>query len=208
MQLLAKTADYLALTYAILYFPAPFFWLLIHPFIRFWRRFGTRSFWIALPVWMTSATMLLLLRHRIFAERFSRNLLTTIAGLILLGLGLWIGRRVHRNFGLKRLGGLHEMNPVRYGRTVVSHGIYARLRHPRYVEYMISFVGFALLTEAGGIFVLAIVTILMYVIVAPLEERELCEHYGSEYEAYTRAVPRFFPHLRPRARPDRRGSSL
>jgi len=48
-----------------------------------------------------------------------------------------------------------------------------------------------------GIFLLAILTILLYLIVAPLEERQLREHYGSEYEGYARAVPRFLPRLRP-----------
>jgi len=52
-----------------------------------------------------------------------------------------------------------------------------------------------------GIFLLAIVTILLYLIVAPLEERELREHYGPEYEAYARDVPRFLPRLRRPFRP-------
>ena len=61
---------------------------------------------------------------------------------------------------------------------------------------MLTFTGLAVLTGAGGIFLLAIVTVLMYQIVAPLEERELRQHYGAEYESYTRLVPRFLPRLR------------
>jgi protein-S-isoprenylcysteine O-methyltransferase Ste14 len=188
--------DAVALIYAVAFFPAPFFWLIVHPAIRFWRRFGNRSFWVALPLWTLSGTLLVLLRHRIFAERVSRNALTTIAGAALIALALWIGHHVHRRLGLQRLAGLPEVNPGRYPGGVVRTGIYARVRHPRYLEYMLSFVGLALLTGAVGIFLLAIITILLYLIVAPLEERELREHYGPEYEAYARDVPRFLPRLR------------
>ena len=190
------TVDAVALVYAIVVFPAPFFWLIVHPAIRFWRRFGNRSFWVALPLWTSSGTLLVLLRHRIFAERIGRNPLTTIAGAALIALALWIGHHVHRRLGLQRLAGLPEMNPGRYPGGVVRTGIYARVRHPRYLEYMLTFAGLALLTGAVGIFLLAIITILLYLIVAPLEERELREHYGPEYEAYARDVPRFLPRLR------------
>jgi protein-S-isoprenylcysteine O-methyltransferase Ste14 len=63
---------------------------------------------------------------------------------------------------------------------------------------MLIFWGFAFVTSALGIFVLAIVSVLMYLIVTPLEERELRQQYGSEYEAYCRAVPRFILRLRPK----------
>jgi len=201
MAWLSKGIDVAALLYAILFFPAPFLWLIVHPAIRFWRRFGTRSLWIALPLWTFSATFLVLLRHRIFDERVSRNALTAIAGVALIGLAVWIGHHVHRRLGLQRLAGLPEVNPGRYPGGVVRAGIYARVRHPRYLEYMLTFVGLALLTGAVGIFLLAIITILLYLIVAPLEERELREHYGPEYEAYAREVPRFLPRLRRPFRP-------
>ncbi len=188
--------DALALSYAILYFPAPVFWLMIHPAIHFWRRFGNRSFWIALPLWVFSGTALVLLRHRIFAQRLGRNVFTWILGSGLVALGLWIGGRVHREFGLRRLAGLPEMQPGRYPGGVVSAGIYSYVRHPRYLEYMLTFVGLALLTGAMGIFLLAIVTILLYLTVAPIEEAELLEQYGSQYEEYVRTVPRFLPSLR------------
>jgi protein-S-isoprenylcysteine O-methyltransferase Ste14 len=65
---------------------------------------------------------------------------------------------------------------------------------------MISFWGWALLTGAAGVFVLAIAAVMMYSIVAPLEERELREYHGEEYAEYQRAVPRFIPRLRRTAR--------
>jgi len=185
--------DALAFVYALLFFPAPFFWLIIHPAIHFWRRFGNRSFWVALPVWAVSAAGLIVLAPSLYASRLPRNAFTASLGALLVVAGLAIGRHVQRVFGLRRLGGLPEVNPSRYRGGVVRTGLYARMRHPRYAEYMISFLGWALLTGAAGIFALAIVTILMYFIVASFEERELREHYGEEYISYARAVPRFVP---------------
>jgi protein-S-isoprenylcysteine O-methyltransferase Ste14 len=198
---LQKGLDALALVIAILYFPIPLFWLSIHPAIRFWRRFGNRSFWIALPVWLISATALVLLRHRIFSAHFHRSPLLWVLGSAFVLLAVWIDHLVHREFGLKRLAGLPEMSPGRYPEGVVSSGIYAYVRHPRYLEVMLMFVGLALLSGGVGFFSLAIVTILLYQIVAPLEERELREHYGPQYEAYARAVPRFVPRPWRKAKP-------
>ncbi len=191
-----KALDALALTYAILFFPAPFFWLIIHPAIRFWRRFGSRSLWVALPVWLMFGLTLVLLRGRIFSLRLGRNLWTVVVGLGLIALAYRIDRRVREQFTLRRLVGIPEMEPNRNVRGVVRNGIYARVRHPRYLVYMLTFWGLAFVTSALGVFMLAIVSVLMYLIVAPLEERELRQQYGSEYEAYCRAVPRFIPRLR------------
>ncbi len=68
-----------------------------------------------------------------------------------------------------------------------------RVRRPRYADIIVGFIAFGLLAGGEGIFVLAFVTFLLYLIVTPLEERELREQYGSEYEAYARKVPRFLP---------------
>lgn len=76
MYLLAKTRDCLALLYAILYFPAPFFWLIIYPLIGFWCRFGNRSFWIALPLWLISAAALILPRAAPLRRAFWRATLS------------------------------------------------------------------------------------------------------------------------------------
>ena len=61
-----------------------------------------------------------------------------------------------------------------------------------------TFWGLAFLTGAQGIFLLAILTVVMYLIVTPIEERELRNEYGPEYDSYAQAVPRFVPRLRKR----------
>jgi protein-S-isoprenylcysteine O-methyltransferase Ste14 len=196
--MLTSAIDGLAFAYVLLFFPAPIFWMIIHPGIRFWRRFGNRSFFVALGVWGVCGAALVHERHALFSQRLGRNPFTWMAGLALLGIVFWINRQVHHQFSLRRLAGFPELNPERHPGGVVRSGIYSRLRHPRYVEFMLSFLALGLLTGALGIFVLAIVTVLLYLIVAPLEEQELREHYGAEYDAYTREVPRFVPRLRRR----------
>ena len=195
-----RTIDWLAVAYAALYFPVPVYWLLIHPAIGFWRRIGYRSFWIALPVWILIGVPLALLENSLFLHRLPRNAATYAVGVALLALSLWISHQVHQEFSLKKLAGLPELNPAHHLRGVVGTGIYARVRHPRYANIILGFIAFGLLTGAAGIFLLAIVSFLMYLIVAPLEERELREQYGSEYEAYARTVPRFLPRFRRKVR--------
>jgi protein-S-isoprenylcysteine O-methyltransferase Ste14 len=190
-----KALDGLALVYALLFFPVPVFWLILHSRIHFWRRFGNRAFLVVLPVWLVPGIVLVFLRHAIFSQRIDRSALTWFLGAGILTLGVWTNRQVHRQFSLRRLAGLPEIDRGRPDSFVVCEGIYARVRHPRYMEFMLSFLGLAFLTGAAGIFLLAFVSVLLYLIVAPLEEQELRESYGAEYEAYARSVPRFLPRL-------------
>jgi protein-S-isoprenylcysteine O-methyltransferase Ste14 len=201
MTALGTTLDIAAFLYALVFFPAPFFWLVIHPAIDIWRRQGTRAYWVAVPVWVGVDAWLVVFRHELFAQRVGRNVLTWILGATLLVVAFWLNRHVHRQFSLRRIIGLPELKPERGRGAVVRSGVYAHIRHPRYLVFMVSFTGLALLTGAAGIFALAIATVLMYLIVAPLEERELRDHYGGEYEAYAREVPRFIPGLRRRIKP-------
>jgi protein-S-isoprenylcysteine O-methyltransferase Ste14 len=197
---LTKTIDWLAVVYIALYFPVPVYWLVIHPAVGFWRRVGYRSFWIALPVWLLFGLPLIFAGDSLLVWRFPRNAATYCLGTVLLALNFWVGRQVHQKFSFKKLAGLPEVNPAHNLQGIVSTGIYAKIRHPRYANIILGFVAFGLLTGTPGIFLLAFVTFLLYLIVTPLEERELREQYGSDYEAYARSVPRFVPYFcrRPR----------
>lgn len=195
MTLLLQIVDYLALFYLILLLWIPFFWFVFHPAIRFWRRLGNRAFWVALPVWLIFAAGIPMARHQLFARRVERSALTWAAGTLLFVLANWLDSQTRHTFGWRRLAGLTELNPQHRLCGVVRAGVYGRVRHPRYLLYMLMILSMALLTGAVPIFLLAILNILMYQILAPLEERELLDQYGPQYEAYRQMVPRFVPRL-------------
>ena len=187
--------DYIALFYLVLLLWIPFYWFVFHPAIRFWRRLGNRAFWVALPVWLIFAAGIIIARHELFARRLERNALTWAVGGVLFFVASWLDVQTRHAFGWRRLVGLPELNPQHRLCGVIRTGVYARVRHPRYLLYMLMILSMAFLTGAPAIFLLAFLNILMYQILAPLEERKLLDQYGPQYEDYRRSVPRFVPHL-------------
>jgi len=187
--------DVVAFFYLIMILWIPFFWFVFHIGIRYWRRFGNRSFWVALPVWLGVGVGLILTRHWIFARRLERNALTWIGGGGLFFIAGWLEGQTRRTLGLRRLARLPELHPEHPSGGIARRGVYSRIRHPRYLFYMLVLFSLALLTGATAIFLLAILNVLMYHILAPLEERELLEQYGPPYEAYRQSVPRFLPRM-------------
>ena len=187
--------DYIALFYLALLLWIPFYWLVFHAALRFWRRLGNRAFWMALPVWLIFVAGIILTRHELLARRLERNALTWAVGGILFLVASWLDVQTRHAFGWRRLAGLPELHPQHPLCGVIRTGIYARVRHPRYVLYMLMILSMGFLTGAPAIFLLAFLNILMYQILAPLEERKLLDQHGPEYEDYRRLVPRFVPHL-------------
>lgn len=81
---------------------------------------------------------------------------------------------------------------------MLKEGIYASVRHPRYVAVIVGIAAFALFVNYLGIYVFTVLTVPALWLVVILEERELTERYGQEYAQYQREVPMFFPRFRPR----------
>ncbi len=187
--------DDLALFYLVMLLWIPFFWFVFHPAIAFWRRMGHRAFGVALPVWVIFAVGIIAARHELFARRLERNVLTWTMGGALFIVASWLDAQTRHAFGWRRLVGLTELNPQHRLCGVVRAGVYGRLRHPRYLLYMLMILSMAFLTGAPAIFLLAFLNILLYQILAPLEERKLLDQYGPQYDDYRRSVPRFVPHL-------------
>jgi len=76
---------------------------------------------------------------------------------------------------------------------LATGGIYARMRHPQYVGFVLILFGFLL--QWPTILTLAMFPVLvyMYVRLARREEREVEAAFGDEYRRYAAATPAFFP---------------
>ncbi|CAJ0889298.1 hypothetical protein R77569_03963 [Ralstonia mannitolilytica] len=78
---------------------------------------------------------------------------------------------------------------------LATTGIYARVRHPQYVAFILIMAGF--LFQWPTLLTVAMFPILvwMYVRLAKSEEAEALAEFGPEYAAYRDQTPAFFPRL-------------
>lgn len=73
--------------------------------------------------------------------------------------------------------------------------LYARIRHPLYVGWMIAFWAAPTMSAGHLLFAAGMTAYILVAIV--FEERNLIEHFGHRYEEYRRQVPMFVPRRRP-----------
>jgi protein-S-isoprenylcysteine O-methyltransferase Ste14 len=74
--------------------------------------------------------------------------------------------------------------------------LYARVRHPLYIGWGLAF--WATPTMTAGHLLFAVVLSAYMGLATVVEERDLLNHFGHQYEHYRRTVPRFVPRLKPR----------
>jgi len=115
-----------------------------------------------------------------------------IIGVILIGLGFYIviqalkALSVHRAFG-------KEIYQIKAKSHLITQGIYAYVRNPLYLGVTIQLFGWAFILLFTFLFIMPFFFMLLFVLVARWEEKELSERFGEEYLTYKKAVPRFFP---------------
>jgi protein-S-isoprenylcysteine O-methyltransferase Ste14 len=173
---------------------AVLFWFLVHPFIRFWRRLGLR---LALAIYYTLMAAFVagvfLLRKTLLAVDFGTNPVLIAVAVPMLAASIVLRRKISRHLRFSTLGGLPEMAPESHPQPLLTEGIYSRIRHPRYVEALLVMAALALIANNLASYVNWIIGIPGVLLIVRIEERELRDRFGAEYEAYCARVPRFVP---------------
>jgi protein-S-isoprenylcysteine O-methyltransferase Ste14 len=177
--------------------PLFFYWLLIHPFINFWRAKGIGfTYAVILAIVAAGLVGLFSIRHYLLAIDLGTHYLLVALGVLCLALSGTMRFALHKHLTIATLLGLPEIAPDRYPRTLVIEGMYACIRHPRYVQLMIALIGYALIANYLAAYFVVALWIPALCIIVLLEERELRDHFGTAYEDYCRRVPKFMPRLR------------
>lgn len=170
------------------------YWFSVHPWVRFWRKVGPRlTVGIHIGLIGVTAAGVFLIREPLLSVEFGANL-----GLILLAVPVYVLAAVvrfqqSRRLGTRMLLGFPELAPATYGSKLVTEGIYSRLRHPRYVQILLVLLAYALFCNYLALYVVFLVSLVWIVLVVRVEERELRDRFGAEYESYCARVPRFVP---------------
>ena len=171
------------------------FWFLIHPFVRFWRRFGTRcSYTVICSLLAAVMGGMFCLRDRLLANDWGLSWPLAALGAICLVISAWLKVRLSKELTVSVLVGVPELSPISGG-TLLRTGLYARMRHPRYVQMDFALTGSALIANYPAVYIAVAVWFAGIYLVTLLEERELRERFGDQYREYCARVPRFLPRL-------------
>lgn len=79
--------------------------------------------------------------------------------------------------------------------TLAIHGLYARIRHPQYVGFIVIMIGFLLQWPTIVTLVMFPILVVVYARLAVSEEKEMEKEFGSKYVEYKRKTPAFIPKI-------------
>lgn len=188
---------FIALALVVTLLPAMSMWLLIHPLARFWRRRGPAVSYLAVgAVVVLLAVVLFRWRASLLGVQYGFSWPLTIAGLAFVAVAILIERQYRRHLTAATLLGLPEVTE-RSPSRLITEGIYGKIRHPRYLGILFEITAFALFANYLASYVVVVATVPLLRLIVHLEERELLDRFGEEYERYMRQVPRFFPRVSP-----------
>ncbi len=184
----------LAVLVLISFPPALLFWLIVHPLIHFWRRMGLARSYTAIAVFYLGCVVgLFQLRRPLLAVEFGTNYWLIGLGALILAATAALAWQRQKQLTFRILVGVPELGPDSHPQKLLTEGIYARIRHPRYVEAVVGILGYALIINYLAVYLIYILSLGAIYLIVNLEEKELRERYGGEYEDYCRRVPRFIP---------------
>jgi protein-S-isoprenylcysteine O-methyltransferase Ste14 len=194
---------YMALIMVVMLAPGPFCcWLLIHPFVRFWRRLGPGwTYGVVGPLWALAMAGLFRMRHALLAVEFGTSYYLTAPGLLLLAVSGWLGVVWFRRMRLLTILGLPELAPDRHPQPLITNGVYAIIRHPRYVQIYLGLWGSALIANYLVLYLAMALWLPGIYVIVRLEEKELRDRFGLAYDEYSHRVPRFLPRIPRRSGP-------
>jgi protein-S-isoprenylcysteine O-methyltransferase Ste14 len=192
-----NTLRYLLALFLVITLPPLFlYWLLIHPFVNFWRVHGIGlTYTMFLSVIIVGMIGLFSLRHFLLGIDYGTNFWLVALGLLLLILSGLLRFALQKHLSIQTLLGLPEIAPDRFPRKLLTEGIYGRMRHPRYVQLLVALVGYALIANYLAAYLAVALWVPGIYLIALLEEKELRAHFGDMYDEYCRKVPRFLPKL-------------
>jgi protein-S-isoprenylcysteine O-methyltransferase Ste14 len=169
--------------------PVPIYWLMLHTPVAFWRRHMRAAFPVAVLIaW--GAVDFVLYRFRLELFRHDVSFWPALLGAALIGFDVFAFCTSEAVLGGHRIVGHSELAG---SRELIARGLYARVRHPRYLGMMAGVFGSSLILASAPLWAASLVWQVLALLSIHAEERELRARLGPVYAAYAEQVPALLP---------------
>jgi protein-S-isoprenylcysteine O-methyltransferase Ste14 len=154
--------------------------------MRRWKNYGGRSVWAA---WSVLTVLQTILSFFLYNQ----------AGISVLRWVGWMSWAVMCVFGilpiltLRRKGRVPEGKGYTHTTILVDSGIYAVVRHPQYLAFMLLNLFLILVAQHWLIAMLGILAMPLSYLIALDADRAGAEKFGDDYKRYMQTVPRMNP---------------
>jgi protein-S-isoprenylcysteine O-methyltransferase Ste14 len=174
------------------YATVPVYWIMVHRFAANWRS-ARHKFAVLGPLWVGMWRIAWGTSYHWRNTLLYHNAITWAAAPLLWTVSAFMYVHAGRELSFMRVIGLHELEPERHPKLLVTFGVHRLVRHPLYLGHVCSMLGLTL--GAGsvacyGLFAFALVTGSIMIV---LEERELHARFGSAWEEYCARTPAIIP---------------
>ncbi len=187
---------HVALFTLVTFIPGILFWPFAHGLVHSWRQLGlVISYSVLGAILIVMGAGVFVLRQTLLAVEFGPPGWLGWPALLCFGTAVVVEVQCRRHLTLRTLIGIPELSPTPTSQPLLDQGIYAHLRHPRYVVVILSICAVTLFTNYLAVYLLCPLACLVLYGITLMEERELVERFGNAYEQYQRRVPRFVPRM-------------
>ncbi len=186
----------LALLTLVAFIPGILFWPFAHGLVYRWRQLGLVISYSVLGMMLIAiGAGVFVLRQTLLAVEFGPPGWLGWPAVLCFVAALVVEVQCRKHLSLRTLVGIPELSPTPPGQPLLDQGIYARLRHPRYVVVILSVFALAFFTNYLAVYLLCPLACLVLYGITLMEERELVERFGQAYRQYQQRVPRFVPKM-------------
>jgi protein-S-isoprenylcysteine O-methyltransferase Ste14 len=179
----------------VVYSTIPSFWLAIHPRAESWRSRRRSPYRVLLPLWIALWIVAALVTETWRHVVLYSSLWAWVPAAFLFGAGFWLYSKSGRDFSIQQLSGIPEVMPGAREQRLITVGIHSRVRHPVYLAHFCEMLTWSLGTGLAVCYALTALAVLSGAVMIRLEDKELEQRFGEDFNQYKRSVPAIFPRL-------------
>ena len=185
--------DVAGLLVCSVYCTIPLFWLVFHPFVERWRKYGRKAYVAIMPAWGIFIAAAFALGWPARHLHLYQSRIAWVMGALFILAGFSIYRSASQGFDRAKISGLAELELGQHEQRLVITGIRTQVRHPIYLGHLCEVMGWTLGTGSIALCGLLVFAVVTGAIMIRKEDAELEQRFGEAYRQYRDTVPALLP---------------